>query len=124
VPCETVFNQHPKIKRTALVGPRLGGSGSGSGGSAGSGGSGGGSGAGGAGGGAGRVVPTLVVELKDGSTEMTESLLTELKEIRDSFPHTKPIEKFILKKSFPVDVRHNIKIDNLALRTWVEEKTG
>jgi len=96
VPCETVFNQHPKVKRTALVGPRLGG----------------------------RVVPTLVVELKDGSTTLTEGLLAELKEIRDSHEHTKPIEKFILKKTFPVDVRHNIKIDNLALRAWVEEKTS
>jgi len=110
VPCETVFNQHPKIKRTALVGPRLGGGS-------------GGSGSGGSGSG-GKVTPTLVIELKDGTTAMTDDLLAELKEIRDSYEHTKPIEKFILKKSFPVDVRHNIKIDNLALRSWVEEKAG
>jgi len=92
--CEPVFNQHPRVKRSALVGPRLGG----------------------------RVVPSLVIELKDGSTAMTEGLLQELCEIRDLHEHTRPIEKFLLKKSFPVDVRHNIKIDNLALCAWVEEK--
>ena len=94
VPCETVFNQHPRIKRTALVGPRIGS----------------------------RIVPSLVIELEDSSTVMTEALLKELLEIRDAHEHTKPIEKFFLKKSFPVDVRHNIKIDNLALCAWVEEK--
>ena len=94
VPCETVFNRHPKVRRTALVGPTLGG----------------------------RIVPSIVVELKDGSTKMTEDLLRELKEIRDAHEHTKPIENFYLKKDFPVDVRHNIKIDNIALRDWVEEK--
>ena len=94
VPCEHVFNQHKSIKRTALVGPMI----------------------------EGRVVPSLVIELNDGSTKMTESLLEELLTIRDSFEHTKLIERFYLKKSFPVDVRHNIKIDNLALCEWVEKR--
>ncbi|MDR2715613.1 MAG: AMP-binding protein [Coriobacteriaceae bacterium] len=96
IPCEAVFNQHERIRRTALVGPSIGG----------------------------RIVPSLVVEMKDGSTTMTENLLRELREIRDAHEHTKPIERFYLKKSFPVDVRHNIKIDRTLLRTWAERVNG
>ncbi|MCL2679775.1 MAG: peptide synthase, partial [Dehalococcoidia bacterium] len=82
------------IKRTALTGPSIGG----------------------------RIVPTLVIELEDGSTKMTQELLRDLHKIRDEYEHTKPIEKFYLKKSFPVDARHNIKIDRIQLRKWVEDK--
>ncbi|MCL2808187.1 MAG: fatty acid CoA ligase family protein [Coriobacteriia bacterium] len=94
VPCEIVFNQHPDIRRTALIGPIF----------------------------EGRVVPCLVVELKNKSTKMTESLLEDLQRIRDAHEHTRPIERFFLHKSFPVDVRHNIKIDNIALKEWAEKK--
>ena len=94
VPCQTVFNQHEKIKRTALIGPSIDG----------------------------RIVPSIVIELHDGSTKLTESLLEDLLAIRDSFEHTKLIERFFVKKSFPVDVRHNIKIDNLALCEWAENR--
>ncbi|MDR2721374.1 MAG: AMP-binding protein [Coriobacteriaceae bacterium] len=94
VPCESVFNQHPQVKRSALVGPCI----------------------------KGRITPSLVVELKSGSPKLTKGLLRELQKIRDSYEHTLPIECFYLKKSFPVDVRHNIKIDRLELTRWVEEK--
>ena len=94
IPCETVFSRIKRIKRTALVGPSIGG----------------------------RTVPTLVIELTDGSTKMTPELLGDLCKIRDEYEHTKPIEKFCIKKSFPVDARHNIKIDRIQLRKWVEDK--
>ncbi|MCL1846675.1 MAG: AMP-binding protein [Coriobacteriia bacterium] len=94
VPCETVFNRHPEVRRSALVGPRING----------------------------RIVPALVVELRNGSTKMTETLLKELHEIRDRYEHTRLIERFYLKRSFPVDVRHNIKIDSLLLCKWAEEQ--
>jgi len=94
IPCETVFSRNQNIKRAALVGPLLGG----------------------------KTVPTLVIELKDGSTKITSELLNDLHKIRNEYEHTRPIEKFYIKKSFPVDVRHNIKIDRIRLRKWVEDK--
>ncbi|MCL2491323.1 MAG: fatty acid CoA ligase family protein [Coriobacteriia bacterium] len=94
IPCELVFNQLDGIKRTALVGPIIDE----------------------------KVVPTLVIEMEDGSTRMTDELLGALQDTRNRFEHTLPIELFYLKRSFPVDVRHNIKIDRLALRRWVEDK--
>jgi len=93
-PCETVFNRIKDVKRTALIGPKI----------------------------EGKVVPSLVVELKDGSTKMTSELLAELEKTRDEYEHTKPIEKFFMHKSFPVDARHNIKIDRTLLNEWVEGK--
>ena len=93
VPCQTVFNQHEKIKRTALIGPSIDG----------------------------EIVPSLAIELHDGKAELTDSLLEELIAIRDSYEFTKPIKHFFVKKSFPVDVRHNIKIDNIALCDWAEK---
>ncbi|MCL2819089.1 MAG: fatty acid CoA ligase family protein [Actinomycetia bacterium] len=96
VPCEMVFNQLPSIKRTALVGPTIDE----------------------------RTVPSLVIQLEDGSTKMTEELLEQLNQKRDTYEHTRPIENFYLKKDFPVDVRHNIKIDRLALRRWVEQNAN
>ena len=92
-PVSIVFNRHPRIKQTALVGPVIDG----------------------------RVVPSLLIEMKDGSTKMTDDFLAELREIQNSNECAKPIEKFYLKKTFPVDARHNIKIDHLKLREWVEQ---
>jgi len=92
-PVSNIFNRHPGIKQSALIGPTIGG----------------------------RTVPSLVIEMKDGSTRMTDDLLAELREIRDANEQTKPIENFYLKNSFPVDARHNIKIDHLQLCKWVEE---
>ncbi|MCL2106469.1 MAG: fatty acid CoA ligase family protein [Oscillospiraceae bacterium] len=96
IPCEAVFNRHPGIKRCALIGPSVGGS----------------------------VIPSLVIERNDGGTKMTEAFLKELHEIRDKHEHTRPIEKFYLKKTFPVDIRHNIKIDRIALRAWAEGRSN
>jgi acyl-coenzyme A synthetase/AMP-(fatty) acid ligase len=94
IPCETMFNHHPDIERCALVGPLIDG----------------------------KIIPSLVIERKDRGTKMTKSFLKELQEIRNKHEHIRPIEKFYLKKSFPVDVRHNAKIDRILLRKWVEEK--
>jgi hypothetical protein len=67
------------------------------------------------------VVPSLVVELADGTARMTNVLLSKLKDVRDEHQQCQAIERFYLKEEFPVDVRHNIKIDRLALRDWVEQ---
>ena len=38
------------------------------------------------------------------------------------YEHTKNIHDLFLYKDFPVDVRHNIKIDRKKLSQWVNEK--
>jgi len=94
IPCETVFFRNKNVRRAALVGPTIDG----------------------------RTVPTLVIEPQDGNIEMSMEFQEDLFKIRDKYEHTRPIEKFYLKQSFPVDVRHNIKIDRIQLRKWVEDK--
>lgn len=91
---ESIFNQHPKIKRTALVKIISGDA----------------------------VVPALVIERHDKSTRMTEGFLKELQVLRDSTEFTKDISDFFLHPGFPVDVRHNIKIDRVQLSAWAQKK--
>ncbi len=93
---ESIFNQHPDIKRTALIKLNI----------------------------AGVVRPGLVIERFDKSTNMTDQFHKELLQFKDKFNFTKPINNFFLKKDFPVDVRHNIKIDRIELSKWAQELTG
>ncbi|MFZ4714420.1 MAG: fatty acid CoA ligase family protein [Bacteriovoracaceae bacterium] len=94
IPCEAIFNQHPMVKRSALVG--LGES--------------------------GKEIPAIVIERIDHFMSMTESSQKkfdqELKDLGAKFAHTKMIQHFFLYDYFPVDVRHNIKIDRLKLKSW------
>ncbi|MCD4653637.1 AMP-binding protein [bacterium] len=100
IPVEGVFNTHPKVYRTALVG--LGTRGS--------------------------QKPVLCVELENAyaslhrnSTEK-ELFFTELMKHANQFPQAQTVNKFILHKSFPVDIRHNSKIFREKLQNWVEKK--
>ncbi len=95
IPCEAIFNKHPAVKRSALVG--LGQS--------------------------GNQVPAIVIERKDGQylAGKAKSLFeNELLSIAKKYKHTKEIQKIYLSNSFPVDVRHNIKIDRLKLKEEIE----
>lgn len=89
---EAIFNQHPEVRRTSLVKLEVDG----------------------------KIVPGLVVERKDRGTEMSESFLKELRFLGKSSEYTAQITHFFLHKSFPVDVRHNIKIDRAALSNWAQ----
>lgn len=91
---ESIFNQHPAIKRSALVKLNV----------------------------AGAIVPGLAIERHDGSTRMSDSFLKELEVLAQTTHFTKHIKHFFLHGAFPVDVRHNIKIDRLKLSTWAQEK--
>jgi acyl-CoA synthetase (AMP-forming)/AMP-acid ligase II len=91
---EAIFNQHPKIKRTALVRLNVGA----------------------------KVIPGLVVERHDREIKMNESFLKELLVLKDSTDFTKEIQHFFLHAEFPVDVRHNIKIDRIKLSRWAQDK--
>jgi len=96
VPVENVFNEHPRVARTALVGlgPR------------------------------GKQTPLLVVEPKPGELPrgraMTEAFIMQLRDIGRRTPRTADIEHFLFHPSFPVDPRHNAKIHNEELARWAE----
>ena len=96
IPCEAVFNQHPRVARCALVGVGT----------------------------AGQQEPLLVVEPKpkqaprsaDDQAEFIEQLL----ELGRVHPHTRPIRRVLFHDSFPMDVRHNAKIQRERLAAWAE----
>lgn len=95
IPCEAIFNKHPAVKRSALVG--LGES--------------------------GKQIPAIVIERKDGqylSGKARSIFESELLSIAKNYKHTKDIQKIYLSRVFPVDVRHNIKIDRLKLKEEIE----
>jgi acyl-CoA synthetase (AMP-forming)/AMP-acid ligase II len=89
---EAIFNEHPSVRRTALVGI----------------------------GKLGTQSPGLVVELSN--KKANKNLVKEelLKRAKD-YPHTKSIDKIWFHDSFPVDVRHNIKIDRVKLASMASK---
>jgi acyl-CoA synthetase (AMP-forming)/AMP-acid ligase II len=97
--CEAVFNQHPKVARTALVGI----------------------------GPAGRQRAVLVVEPLAGRMppgSEAAALLAEVRQLGRNNPLTAAIETFLLHPAFPVDVRHNVKIAREKLAIWAAAKGG
>lgn len=81
---EPVFNTHPEVRRTALVGI----------------------------GAFGAQQPLLWVELHDPRTPAAqrERIVEELRAIGAQFAHTAGIERIRFHPGFPVDIRHNAKI--------------
>jgi olefin beta-lactone synthetase len=96
--CEAIFNQHPAIYRSALVGigPR------------------------------GTQSPAIVAEPLPGKMPhgkaATQRLIAELRDLAKSTPHTASIEHILVRKSLPVDVRHNVKINRELLAAWATKK--
>ena len=88
---EPVFNTHPQVLRTALVGvgPRN------------------------------AQTPVLVFELKPGAQSDVGEVADELRHLAQGFVHTAKIERFLHHpKPFPVDIRHNAKIGREKLAAW------
>ena len=95
VPCESVFNTHPEVFRTALVGV----------------------------GEDEAKVPVLCVELEDGvGRGQHQRMRTELLDLGAGFEHTKGIRTVLFHPAFPVDIRHNAKIGRGALAEWAASK--
>lgn len=95
ITCEAIFNRHPAVRRSALVGL----------------------------GKRGAEVPAIVIERKDGqflSGKERSIFENELLGYAKKFPHTEMIQQIFLSKHFPVDVRHNIKIDRTKLKEEIE----
>ena len=117
IPCEAVFNTHPAVRRSALVGVettrdatmggvarRRGATGRGSSRPH------------------GFVEPVLSVERVQRVT-IDDGLLTEeLLEIARAHEHTRGIRTVLYHPSFPVDVRHNAKIFREKLAVWASKE--
>ena len=91
VRCEGLFNGHPKVYRTALVGvgPRD------------------------------RQRPVLCVELAQPSSGAALDVIeADLRRIAASHPLTRGIDTFLFHPGFPVDIRHNAKIGRDLLAIW------
>ncbi len=93
VPCEGVFNAHPAVKRSALVGVGAGPS----------------------------RRPVMIVELEEGNS-LTPALEKELLALAAGNSVTSDIKTVLAHPAFPVDIRHNAKISREILAAWAGEK--
>lgn len=93
IPVEAVFNTHPAIFRSALVG--IGAKGS--------------------------QQAVICIELEQGITTKQERLRSELLAIAAEHPHTSGISTILFHPAFPVDIRHNAKIFREKLAVWAKE---
>ncbi len=92
---EAIFNVHPEVARTALVGI----------------------------GHPGYQEPVLCVELLNKcSKHRKERIRVDLMQIGHNNVATKSIKQILFHKSFPVDIRHNAKIGREKLATWAAEQ--
>ncbi|MCX7816230.1 MAG: fatty acid CoA ligase family protein [Syntrophales bacterium] len=97
IPCEAIFNRHPRVRRSALVGV----------------------------GPEGRKRPVIIVELHRGDRGLHKDELTaELLELAKSDARTESIETVLYHHSFPVDIRHNAKIFREKLAIWAAKQLG
>ena len=94
VACERVFDAHPEVFRSALVGvPR-----------------------------SGRIDPVLCVEREEGARLSPVELSRELRELARAHPMTEAIDTFLFHDDFPVDIRHNAKIRREELAVWARDQ--
>ena len=90
--CEALFNEHPAVARSALVGV----------------------------GEAGRQRPVIVVELS--TCRPPVGFIDQLRAIARAHELTRPINDFLIHPAFPVDIRHNAKIFREQLALWAAGK--
>jgi acyl-CoA synthetase (AMP-forming)/AMP-acid ligase II len=93
-PCEAIFNEHPHVFRSALVGvgPRA------------------------------EQIPVMIVEPERGHFPLRSrdrrAFSTELRDLAAANPLTLDIQTILFHRSLPVDVRHNSKINREHLALW------
>lgn len=98
IPCEAIFNQHPDVKRSALVGT----------------------------GSKNKQKPIIIIESANSkrvsSSKGREKFAEELLQHGAAFSLTQSIQKVLFYSNFPVDVRHNAKIFREKLSLWAENQ--
>lgn len=94
--CEAIFNKHPDVFRSALVGvgPK------------------------------GGQTPVIIIEMRSESRCSESDLKSELLALAQTHELTRGIQAILFHSSFPVDIRHNSKIFREKLTVWAEEKLG
>jgi acyl-CoA synthetase (AMP-forming)/AMP-acid ligase II len=99
--CEPIFDEHPAVRRSGLVGVPAARASRGSSG----------------------TTPVLCVELEEGARGCDlESLRDELLAIAAENPTTSPIWHVLFHPRLPVDPRHNSKIERPELSRWAAEQ--
>jgi olefin beta-lactone synthetase len=98
IPCEAIFNRHPDVFRSALVGiGELQHRGA-----------------------------AIVVEPRPGrmprGKEARQRFVEQLRELGQSSDKTAEIQEILIHKSLPVDVRHNVKINREQLAVWATKR--
>lgn len=97
IPCEAIFNQHPRVFRSALVGI-----------------------------GTNPQRPVIVVEPESGQFPETpadeQQMRAELLALGQANSLTTSIQTILFHRSLPVDIRHNVKIFREKLAPWAEEQ--
>ncbi|MBJ6750287.1 fatty acid CoA ligase family protein [Geomonas anaerohicana] len=93
IPCEAVFNTHPAVFRSALVGV----------------------------GEPGALTPVICIELEKDVKVDQEQIRKELKTLAEEHIHTRSVETILFHPAFPVDIRHNAKIFREKLAVWAAE---
>jgi hypothetical protein len=93
IPCEAIFNEHPLVRRSALIGL-----------------------------GASPQQTSVIVVEPFAPVVHQERLFTELRELASANPLTENIEHFLIHRSFPVDIRHNAKIFREQLAAWAAKR--
>ncbi|PKF63817.1 peptide synthase [Psychromonas sp. psych-6C06] len=91
---ERIFNTHPAVKRSALVGVDL----------------------------AQERTAIICIELNEKQTESSLKLFNELRFIADKHEHTQGIKHFLIHEGFPMDIRHNAKIYREKLADWAQKE--
>lgn len=96
IPCERIFNTHPNVKRSALVGVTV----------------------------ANEIEPLICIELELSLVcNKSQQLYQDLIAIAEQFAQTQGIRRFLIHPDFPVDVRHNAKIFREKLAVWAQSQT-
>ncbi len=93
ISCEEIFNQHKDTKRSALIQLNSG-------------------------------KMAVVIEsptLFNSNLKKRLNMKKELKSLAKNYSHTETIEHFYFSKKFPVDIRHNIKINREELKQMAQE---
>lgn len=97
IPCEAIFNTHPQVFRSALVGI----------------------------GPPGKQHPVICIQLEESARgHHLETIRKELLQIAKTNVQTRKIETVLFRKDFPVDIRHNAKIFREKLALWAAKRIG
>jgi len=94
IPCEAIFNTHPSVYRSALVGI----------------------------GPTENKKPIICIELEEGNNLDSKSIEDDLLALAKKNNITQSINTILFHKAFPVDIRHNSKFFREKLTVWAENQ--